>query len=208
MILVTACHPIEARWISRRPEVRIVRTAAGDRSSVALERQDDGAFLLLATGFCGGADPALRVGDLVLADAVCHHGREIPIDPALVDRARRRLAGGPGALQVGRVASADRVLGPDDKRALAADGFAAVDMESGPLARWAAERRIPFLALRAVVDAADDDLTFLSNRSVITTAVRRPRALMRTACAARTAGRALGSAVDQVLDAWEGAGDA
>jgi adenosylhomocysteine nucleosidase len=208
MILVTACFRIEARWIPRRPGVRVVRTAIGERSRETMAGLDTEASLLVATGFCGGIDPRIRRGDLFLARTVRHRGEEIRIDPELLARARSALNGGSGGLHVGLSESVDHVLRPDEKRALAAEGVGAVDMESGPLARWAADRGIPFLSLRVVLDPAETDLPFPADRPFWLSALRRPIAAIRTARVASVAGRTLGTAIDEVAEAFEGGTDA
>jgi hypothetical protein len=54
---------------------------------------------------------------------------------------------------VGPVLTSDRVLSTvEDKEAGAALGAVAVEMEAGPLARWAAARGVPFVHLRIVLD--------------------------------------------------------
>jgi len=211
VILVTACFPIESRWITRRSDVRIVHTAMGNASAVSLDELGDAASdaaLLIATGFAGGIDPSIERADLTLARTVRHRGEEIEIDAQLVDRARRALADRADALHVGTCESADRVLGTDEKRDLAAGGVISVDMESGPLARWAAARGIPFLVLRVVLDPAGDELPFSDDRPFWTSVLRHPVSSLRTARHAATAGRALGRAVDTVVDALTGGRDA
>jgi len=208
MILVTACFRIEARWITRRPGVRVVRTAIGERSRETMAGLDTEASLLVATGFCGGIDPRIRRGDLFLARTVRHRGDEIQIDPELLARARSALNGGSGGLHVGPGESVGHVLRPDEKRALAAEGVGVVDMESGPLARWAADRGIPFLSLRVVLDPAETDLPFPANRPFWLSALRRPIAAFRTARDASVVGRTLGTAIDKVVEAFDGGTDA
>jgi len=210
MIVVTGCYGIEARWISRRPDVRIVHTAIGERSQETMEEfRDEGAdvSLLIASGFCGGVDPRIRRGHLFLAHAVRHRGEEVRIDPDLFGRARQALDGEAAELHTGLCASVNRVLQQDEKRALAADDVSTVDMETGPLARWAADRGIPFLALRAVLDPVDTDVPFSTGRPLWVSALRHPIAAARTAHSAFVAGRALGTGIDAVVEAFAGRSD-
>jgi nucleoside phosphorylase len=210
VILVTACFPIELRWIARRPGLRVVRTAMGEASGASLDRLGDAAAdttMMISTGFAGGIDPRAARGDLALARTVRHRDEEIGIDPELVDRARRALNDRPCILHVGPCASADRVLGPDEKRALAEHGVTSVDMESGPLARWASARGIPFLALRAVLDPADTELPFSADRPLWTSVLRHPIAGARSARHAVAVGRRLGRAVNAVVDVFSGGPD-
>ena len=211
MILVTACFSIESRWIARRSDVRVVRTAIGERARETMEgigsRASD-ASLLIATGFCGGIDPRLRRGDLFLARFVRHRDEEIGVDLSLVECARSVLNGASPGLHVGSCESVDHVLRPDEKRALAADGVAAADMESGPLARWAADRGIPFIALRVVLDPVGALLPFSADRPFSISFLRHPVAAGRVACHAIAAGRVLGTAVDTLIETFAGRSDA
>jgi purine-nucleoside phosphorylase len=112
-------------------------------------------------GWCGGLVPDLSVGDLVLADAT--------IFSEGADEPETRLSHPPAeplVAQVGRVAeelglrllvgptltSAQVLASSEQKRAGAATGAVAVEMEAGPLARWAVARSVPFVHLRVVLD--------------------------------------------------------
>jgi len=151
MILITAAYPIEARWVARRPGVRVVRTAVGElagTSLAGLATEANDVSHLLAAGFCGGIDPVAQTGELFLAQSVRHHDREFHIDPDLLNRAQHALNGGTTRVHIGVCESADHVLGAAEKRALNSAGVTATDMESGPLARWAEDRGIPVLVLR------------------------------------------------------------
>jgi nucleoside phosphorylase len=211
MILVTVCFAIESSWIGRRPDVRVVRTAIGERSRETMDGLDGGsteASVLIAAGFCGGIDPRIRRGDLFLARLVRHRGEEIQVDPELLEQARHALNGGSAGLYVGPCESVDHVLRPDEKRALAADGMASIDMESGPLARWAADRGIPFITLRVVLDPTETDLPFSADRPFWASAVRHPVAAARVARDAIAAGRVLGAAVGVLVNTFAGSSHA
>ena len=210
MILVTASFPVELRWIARRSGVRVVRTAMGAAAGASLDRLGDataGTTMMISTGFAGGIDPRAARGDLALARTVRHRGEEIDIDPQLVDRARRTLDSRPCVLHVGPCVSADDVLRPDEKRALVGQDITTVDMESGPLARWASARGIPFLALRAVLDPVDAELPFSADRPLWACALRHPLSAAQSAGHAIAVGRRLGRAVNAVVDAFSGASD-
>jgi adenosylhomocysteine nucleosidase len=133
---------------------------------------------LCAAGFAGALCPNLVPGDLLWATSILtvpdpeDAQVEASFDgmPALdalpplaapEPRDGERLP----VLHEGALVTTDRVLvWAERKRALAAN-FAecgrlplAVDMESAGVAAAAAERRLPFLALRAITDAAEEDL--------------------------------------------------
>lgn len=158
---------------------------------------------LVAAGFCGALDPALRVGDLIAAETVS--------DEAGGERFRahpRLLAAAPG--RRGELVSARRIARtPQDRRRLTG---LAVDLESAALARAARGAGVPFLALRAVTDAAHhrlpdfDALMDASGRLTpgagLRHFLRRPGelpALGRLGPASHTAGRALRAGVGELL---------
>ena len=98
---------------------------------------------ILAVGFCGALDPALAVGDLVVAERVLDEatGDSFAADPGL-------LAAAPG--RRGVLVSARHIARtPADRARLPGT---VVDLESAALARAAGAAGVPFLALRAVTD--------------------------------------------------------
>jgi adenosylhomocysteine nucleosidase len=101
---------------------------------------------ILSTGLCGALDPALRVGDIVVAG-----------DAQLESPARYVR---------GAVHTVDRVVGTaGEKRTLRNQtGAAAVDMEAAAVQAEAAERKVPFLCIRVVSDTAGDTLPLDFNR--------------------------------------------
>ena len=119
----------------------------GGQSNVLADRLeqalDQGACGVLSFGLCGALDPALRVGDILVASS----------DAAW---ARRLVQAIPGA-RLAEIAGGDEVV-PD--AAAKADlrrrtGAAAVDMESHIAGRLARDRNVPFAILRSVSDTAD-----------------------------------------------------
>lgn len=139
----------ERRWLAGagRPGVEVL--ASGIGAAAARRRGEQavarGATAIVAAGFCGAVDPALRVGDLVAAERVVDEttGDEFPASPDLLARAPGRR----GTL----VTAARLVRTPADRGRLSG---LACDMESAALARVASAAGIPFLALRAVTDEA------------------------------------------------------
>jgi adenosylhomocysteine nucleosidase len=149
--------------------------AAAARAAESLLGRAAPPRALVAVGFCGALDPALRAGDLVAAERVLDErgGEALPADPAL-------LAAAPG--RRGTLVSAVRLVrapaGRARLRALDGGRALAVDLESAALARAAAAAGVPFLALRAVTDAAGDRLPDLE-RLVDARGRPRPAALVR-----------------------------
>ncbi len=121
----------------------------------------DGATLLVSFGICGGLDPELRPGDLVLADTVlsgdgARHQAAAQQRPIL----ETRLADLGLHIVTGPLLGLDRPLaGAADKAArFAASGAVAVDMESLGVAGAAAAAGLPFMTLRTIADPAERNL--------------------------------------------------
>ena len=111
-----------------------------------------GATGLISFGLAGGLDPALRAGILLVPTAVLVDGRSVPTDAVLSQTFSDGMAG----LLLG---ARDVAASAASKAALfAATGAAAVDLESGAVARVAAEHGLPFAVLRAICDPAERNL--------------------------------------------------
>jgi len=153
---------------------------------------------VISTGFCGALDPQLHVADVVEGTAVASGSRRFNALPVA----------GKGTVRMGIVCTIDHVAGTaEEKRALRANGFSAVEMEAAGVAERAAARGLPFSCVRAVTDLAGEDMANDFNRSlrsdghfdtmrILGEAVRHPAArlpeLIRLQRRCIQAGRALG----------------
>ena len=202
---MTTCYGIEARWIERRTDIRLVRTLIGERAAEAMETlladSLEPISTLVSTGFCGGLRPELRIGDLILPDVVRHRGEEILVSPKILQRARNALDLGRHAPRTGTCESVPYVADATKKRRFADAGAVSVDMESGPLACWARRNKIPFLSLRVVLDPLDMDLPFTVDDSLLISILRHPIMSLRSAGSAVHAGRRLGRALNDLMPA-------
>jgi len=132
--------------------------SAAARSATALVGA--GATALASWGMAGGLDPALAAGTIFLPDEV------ISSSGATVATARdwrERLASALAARRPvtrGRLLTSRTAVGsPAEKAALfRATGAVAVDMESLAIAEVASTHRLPFIAVRVIVDSAADAL--------------------------------------------------
>ncbi len=117
---------------------------------VALELGPAGS--LLSTGFCGGLDPDLKVGDVFVADEVIGEG-----DRHWAALAVRQEG---GSTPSGRLLSRDRVvITADEKLSLYRSmGARAVEMEAAAVAQVAHDEGLPFYCVRVVSDSACDTL--------------------------------------------------
>jgi len=140
----------EAR-IARRLgwKVAVGGGTAGGAETAARALLDAGVSALVSLGLAGGLDPSLRPGDIVVCETVISRGARYRTDAAL----SRRLGGStPHALLGGDAMVAS--VG-EKQRLWRETGAAAVDLESGAVARLATERGVPFAVLRAICDPAE-----------------------------------------------------
>ena len=148
-ITVIVGFAAEAR-VARRLGLRVLvggGTPAG-AAAAAQAAVTSGATALISFGLAGGLDPALRPGAILVPDCILSGE-----DRLLTDLDLSRRLGGP---------TPHSVLGADSiaadpagkQRLFARTGAAAVDLESGAVARVAAAHGLPFAALRAICDPA------------------------------------------------------
>lgn len=122
-------------------------TAAGAGEAVC-RAVAAGASGLVSFGLAGGLDPDLRPGMLVVPTAVLCDGATFAADPALMEWL--------GGATPHRLLAVETIVadGAIKKRLWQQTGAAAVDLESGAVARTAAARGLPFAVLRAICDPA------------------------------------------------------
>ena len=145
--------------------VSISGIGADAATSAAQSLASGGATALMSFGLAGGLDPALRPGSIVLPDQVMRRdGPAFATAQAWVGRLYCALsatlpAGGSPAVR-GRLLTTTRAV--DDVAEKSAlfhtTGAVAVDMESAAVAAVAAQRGLPFVAVRVIVDTARDRL--------------------------------------------------
>jgi adenosylhomocysteine nucleosidase len=161
--------------------------------------------LVVSCGFSGGLDAALIPGDLVLATSVRDEtGEELAAPPGIRQHALQALRG-LRCFEGEFVCTTSVAATEAEKLALARPGTLALDMESHPAARAAAEAGIPWLAIRAIVDPLRSSLpSFVREQQTsylgpaLKYALSAPRAvgdLLRLARQAHTAALALEAAL-------------
>jgi adenosylhomocysteine nucleosidase len=141
-------------------------TASG-AAAAARRMVQAGATGLISFGLAGGLDPGLRPGTvLIAAEVLCQRDRDARTETNGMARAMCRFATDPrlssrlGGVTGHVVLGADMIVeDADTKRVLQqTTGAAAVDLESGAVARVAAEHGLPFAVLRAICDPAERNL--------------------------------------------------
>jgi adenosylhomocysteine nucleosidase len=151
MLLVTFAVPHESRFFRRcaaAEGVRVLHTGiGGDAAARALraELENDRPSAVVSSGFAGGLDPGLRVGD-VIADSEKSSPELLQILPAEVRR--------------GRIQTASKPVDSAEAKAelFKVSGAQAVDMESAAIVAVCVDAGIPLLVLRVISDAAEDEI--------------------------------------------------
>ena len=102
---------------------------------------------VVSTGFAGGLDPRLRVGDVFLAETVLEFSAGVEYSVKLPECAESPAQG--------RLVTVDSVVQDAAAKARLRDrGADAVDMEAAALAKAAQVRQLPFYCVRAISDDA------------------------------------------------------
>jgi adenosylhomocysteine nucleosidase len=124
--------------------------------------------LMISFGLCGGLDPALRSGDVVIGTQVLARGASVVACDIVARELAARLGAAGEHVTLGAVAAVDApILTRAAKNALRKATMAVgVDMESQIAARFAADHKAPFAILRVVSDPADRDLPPIVVRAV------------------------------------------
>lgn len=136
---------------------------AGERAGLAVLdrlRQEKPSLVLLA-GFSGGLDPSLAAGSVVLCRQVAAPGREVlEPDRLFTEEVRAGLRTGGANFVFSRLLTLpEPAATPASKLALWNEhGAGAVDMESYQVAQACHEARVPWIAVRAVLDTAGQTL--------------------------------------------------
>jgi adenosylhomocysteine nucleosidase len=112
---------------------------------------------VISAGFAGALAPQLRKGDIVMPDRLVDlSGRQLDvdfrIDPAVLAATAR--------LHVGRLLTADRIIGDTAEKRLLGERHTAlaVDMETFAVAEVCRREKVRFMAVRVVSDEVDRQL--------------------------------------------------
>jgi 4-hydroxy-3-methylbut-2-enyl diphosphate reductase len=178
---LTVLAPLRTEWAATRlgarglPGVRVVRTGAGAERARAVHFGAAGGAVAVL-GVCGAVAPGLRPGQVVVADALLGYDGSTTVLDAVgaADLAAALTAAGVDA-RSGTIASTERLArGAAARRALAAAGALAVDLESAGLAGG----RTDTVVVRAVVDTPEAELL---SPATVTGGLRALAALRRAA---------------------------
>jgi adenosylhomocysteine nucleosidase len=176
--VVTALE-FEARSLGNSGDGALIRVSgigAAHATRDARALVSAGARALLSWGVAGALDPALHCGTAVLPAEVLHQGQRFAIHRAWRERVLGALDGHVRTACGALLSSDVAVASVADKASLFhATGAVAVDMESAAVAAVAADHGLPFLALRVILDGANDALPASVLRAFDPAAAARPR---------------------------------
>ena len=117
---------------------------------------EQGATHLVSFGVCGGLSPYVKAGDLILPETVSMNGETLRLNAAWHKCASEHF---PDARSGGILSVAAPITTPQDKHtAYETTEAVAVDVESFIVAQIAQKNKLPCLIIRAVLDAASQNL--------------------------------------------------
>lgn len=155
----------EAELVRRACPKAIIVISAGNATLLAeklAEAIAAGANHIISVGICGGLNPSLRAGDIVIGTSIIYGLSQITSDLSWCDRLFAALVPKPPSIHVMQgwfTWSETAVARLSDKAALRkTTGGDAVDEETFIAGSIAATKGISFTALRAVSDSADFEL--------------------------------------------------
>jgi adenosylhomocysteine nucleosidase len=138
-------------------EITVLLTGIGAESaakailSIPLEVHD----VCISSGLAGSLDAALTPGDVVVARATetVDHGGKAASDPNLFE-----LAVASGAKPVSVSLTSEKIIATADAKEDLSQQGSIVEMETTHILSAAIQRHVPCVAVRAISDAADEDL--------------------------------------------------
>lgn len=158
---VVAALEMERRWI-RNPGPLVELSGIGDKRADHAARRlvERGATALVSWGVAGGLDPDLDPGTVILPDAVIGaDGSNHEVDLAWRNRLLERVRGRVVTSTLPLYHARSMITTVEEKNKISERfGAGAADMESAAVARVAMANRMPWIAVRVVIDAADQSL--------------------------------------------------
>ncbi len=164
-MIAIVCGLAEEAAVIGRPPGAVVIVGAGDAAGLTARLEAAiaaGADRVISIGICGGLNPLLRAGDVVIGTLLIYGLADVESDVAWSRRISAALAGmvSSASVNYGTITwSATAVARLADKAALRKDtGADAVDEETFIAGSIAAAKGLPFTALRVVCDPASFEL--------------------------------------------------
>ena len=157
--IVFVCGLLQEAAILGKSDNAVVIVGAGDAVKLAADLHaaiEGGCTHVLSFGTCGALNQAIKVGEIVVAGMMVDPPASSLFCDAAWSKNLRDLSGGRPV--VGTVSAATVATAADKAALYAATKADVVDMESWIAAAVAHARGVPFAMLRAVSDAADQDV--------------------------------------------------
>jgi adenosylhomocysteine nucleosidase len=150
--------------LGRLEGVPVILASTGDGAARAsrgaasiLDRLPAGRVIVV--GLCGGLTPSLEAGRLLVGRDVVEGGVAAPApDASWIERTVHRTGATPATFLSSRDILCSAGAKARARADLAAGSIAAVDLETASFARAAAARGVPYIAIRAVSDTAEESL--------------------------------------------------
>jgi adenosylhomocysteine nucleosidase len=132
--------------------------------------------VVISSGLAGALKDSLQPGDLVVAkkSRTLRNDANADVDPILLERASAA-----GATSIETLVTVDRIVPTAEEKARLAFFGEAVDMESALILAHFAKLGIPVLAVRAISDAAKEDLPLDFERCLTPQGAIKPMNLMK-----------------------------
>ena len=174
-----------AYWLGRfaGTDAVLVRTGVGPAKARAATESVVTRFrpeLIVSVGYAGGLVDSLRPAMLVVGEGAIRRGARLPLPPEGVEGAVSVAEELGVPFQKGWLITVDKpLITPESKRSAHDEwGALAVEMETGEVARVAADAGVPCIALRAISDTSEQSLHVVGKCVV---SRRTPVALARIA---------------------------
>ncbi|KAF0217590.1 MAG: S-adenosylhomocysteine/5'-methylthioadenosine [Geobacteraceae bacterium] len=199
----------------------LTRAASATHALIAKANPD----IILNFGFAGAVTAGVEAGDLVVATRILlHRDRLFSEQPGIPAELAERMIETLGKscrektfrIYRGTCITASHITKKEEMVKLLPTGVAnpVLDMETAAVARVAAKEKVPFLAVRAISDGADEELGFAIEEftdremnirvwKVLMTVARKPwivPQLLRLAKNCRVAGKNLAAALPVILE--------
>lgn len=148
--------------------ISLVRSGIGERNAShgAAKLLETGANALLSFGVCGGIDPEIKTGGILIPTVVSNGEESIQTSTNWRTALEKKLEID-GLISSTLWYTSKPVLDPKDRKTLFDEsGAQGIDMESLAVARVAEEAGLPFVAIRVVLDDAFTRLPRLATVAV------------------------------------------
>lgn len=145
----------------RGVSVIFCRTGVGlERASASVRRllENYQPSVVLSLGYAGGCRPELKTGDLVLVRESREEANKVSPDARASGELEQLIREEGLAYESGTLVSVAAMAGVAAKHAWGDRGAAAVDMETVAVARAALEKSVPWIGLRVIFDAMEEEL--------------------------------------------------